>query len=86
MEAAACGRPVVTTNVPGCRDAIINGSTGIIVPVKNAKKLAEAIIYLCSNKNKLQSMSLKARKYAELNFDINNVVNKHLSIYKSLIF
>ena len=46
IEAAACGRPVVTTNVPGCRDAIINGSTGILVPAKNSKKLAEAIIKL----------------------------------------
>ncbi len=85
IEAAACGRPVVTTNVPGCKDTIINGSTGILVPVKNSRKLAEAIIELCLNKKKLQSMSIKARKHAELYFDVNDVVNKHLSIYKSLL-
>ena len=85
IEAAACGRPVVTTNVPGCRDVIINGSTGILVPAKNSKRLAEAIIKLCSNKKKLQIMGIKARKHAELYFDVNDVVNKHLSIYKSLL-
>ena len=39
MEAAACGRPVVTTNVPGCKDAVVHNSTGILVPVKNSRKL-----------------------------------------------
>ena len=34
MEAAACGKPIITTNVPGCRDAIINGVTGILVKPK----------------------------------------------------
>ena len=40
MEAAACGRPTITTNVPGCRDAIVNNHTGVLVPVRNYKRLA----------------------------------------------
>ena len=49
VEAAACGRAVVTTDVPGCRDAIEANETGLLVPIKNAKALAEAIKYLAKN-------------------------------------
>ena len=50
MEAAATGRPVITTNVPGCRDAIIDKKTGVLVPPKNYIKLAKAILNLSRNK------------------------------------
>ena len=50
MEAAACGKPIITTNVPGCRETIINGVTGILVKPKNSKNLAQAIYELSSNK------------------------------------
>ena len=46
MEASSSGRPIITTNVPGCRDAIINNLTGLLVPVCNSKSLSEAIINL----------------------------------------
>ena len=49
MEAASLGLPVITTDVPGCRDAVINNKTGIVVPAKNAKALAKAIEILLSN-------------------------------------
>ncbi|MCH1993726.1 glycosyltransferase, partial [Achromobacter xylosoxidans] len=41
IEAAACGRAVVTTDVPGCRDAIDPGKTGLLVPVRDPQALAE---------------------------------------------
>ena len=84
MEAAACGRPVVTTNVPGCKDAIIKNVTGILVPPKNHILLAQAIKNLCDNRKKLETIGKAARKHALKNFDINNVVSQHLYIYKSL--
>ena len=43
VEAAACGRAVITTDVPGCRDAILPNKTGMLVPIKDAKALANAI-------------------------------------------
>ena len=43
MEASACGRPSITTNVPGCKDAVVNNYTGILIPVKNSRKLANEI-------------------------------------------
>ncbi len=84
MEAAASGRPVVTTNVPGCKDAVLNKTTGIIVPVKNHIALAKAILNLCKNKKKLENFGKAARKHAIKKFDIQDVVDKHLSIYNLL--
>ena len=84
MEAAACGRPVITTNVPGCKDAIIKNVTGILVPPKNHILLAKAIKNLCDNRKRLETIGKAARKHALKNFDINNVVSQHLYIYKSL--
>ncbi|TOG85711.1 glycosyltransferase, partial [Vibrio parahaemolyticus] len=55
IEAAACGRPIVTTNNPGCRDAVIENETGITVPIRDSASLAKAIIYLLENKGIRQS-------------------------------
>jgi glycosyltransferase involved in cell wall biosynthesis len=85
MEAAACGKPVITTNVPGCRDAVINNVTGKIVPVKNSKLLAIAIRNLLENKHKMKLMSKNARKHAEKNFSVKRITQMHLEIYQSLI-
>ena len=85
MEAAACGKPIITTNVPGCRDAIINGVTGILVKPKNFKNLAKAIYELSNDKKKLSYMGKNARKFAEKNFDTKYIVDKHLQIYNSLL-
>ena len=85
MEAAACGKPVITTNVPGCRDAVINNFTGKIIPKKNSVLLALTIKNLLSDKNKMRTMSKNAREHAEKNFDVNKIIQMHLEIYQSLI-
>ena len=82
-EAAACGIPVITTDVPGCRDAIIEGKTGLLVPARNSIELANAIKKLLDDKIKLNKMSRAGRKIAENKFDINKVVARHLDIYKN---
>jgi glycosyltransferase involved in cell wall biosynthesis len=84
MEAAACGRPVITTNVAGCRDVVKHNITGMLVPVRNSRALANAIIYLLKNKVKLTQMGKKALFYAKKNFDIKNIVKKNLEIYSEL--
>jgi glycosyltransferase involved in cell wall biosynthesis len=85
IEGAACGRAIVTTDNPGCRDAIINGETGITVPIQNSEDLANAIIKLIDNPQLRISMGEKARAFAEAEFDVNSVVSKHLVIYSDLI-
>lgn len=84
MEAAACGRPVITTNVPGCKDAIVNNKTGILIPSKNYKALANAINKLSQDRNKIEKFSFEARNYAVDNFNIKDVISKHFSIYKEI--
>ncbi|EJL6339901.1 glycosyltransferase family 4 protein [Vibrio cholerae] len=85
IEAAACGRAVITTDVPGCRDAISPGVTGILVPVKDAKSLAAAISTLCENSQLRKQLGSAGRKLAEDEFDIQSVINAHLSIYEDLL-
>ena len=83
LEAAACGRAVITTDVPGCRDAICDGVTGLLVPAKNAQKLAEAIIRLISDSEERHRMGAAGRKLAEQEFAIERIVDAHLDVYDS---
>jgi len=85
LEAAACGRPVVTTDVPGCRDAIEPGKTGVLVPVRNSTKLAEAIAALLQNPAQCAAMGKAGRELAEREFDVQAVAIKHLAIYEQLL-
>lgn len=85
IEAAAASRAVVTTDVPGCRDAIIPNKTGILVPVKDVDKLAEAIIWLIQNPSKRVKMGKAGRQLAEEKFQIKKVIENHLSIYSDLL-
>jgi glycosyltransferase involved in cell wall biosynthesis len=85
LEAAACGRAVVTTDVPGNRDAIDPGVTGLLVPVKNATALAEAVNDLINDPARCQAMGNAGRALAERVFDVHQVVGAHLRIYKELI-
>lgn len=85
LEAAACGRPVITTDVPGCRAAIEEGKTGLLVPPRDSLSLADKIEYLLGNKELLKKMGNAGRKLAEENFSLDKVVSAHLKIYSSLI-
>ncbi|HAS8389058.1 TPA: glycosyltransferase family 1 protein [Vibrio vulnificus] len=82
IEAAACGRAVITTDVPGCRDAIEPEITGLLVASKNSKELASCISYLLANDERRRNLGRAGRDLAERCFDINNVVDTHLQIYE----
>jgi glycosyltransferase involved in cell wall biosynthesis len=82
IEAAACGRAVITTDVPGCRDAITPDVTGLLVPVKKIDGLVNAIIQLISNKVQRHSMGQAGRALAEQAFDIKQVIATHLQLYQ----
>ena len=83
IEAAACGRAVVTTDVPGCRDAIESNVTGLLCEVKDASSLAQEIEKLIVDTNLRNRMGKAGRKLAEKEFDINKVVEKHFEIYEA---
>lgn len=82
IEAAACGRAVITTDVPGCRDAITSGVTGLLVPVKNSDSLVDAINTLISDSVQRLQMGLAGRQLAEQAFDIQMVISTHLKLYR----
>ena len=85
IEAAACGRAVLTTEVPGCRDAIDPGITGVLVPVRNVVALANAMEALINDSVRCQVMGDAGRALAEKAFDVRQVVAAHLQIYQELI-
>lgn len=84
IEAAACGRAVVTTDMPGCRDAIEPNVSGLLVPPRDAIALADAIQRLLEDDELRIAMGHAGRKLAERNFSIGSVVDAHLEIYRSL--
>ena len=83
-EAAASSRPIITTNVPGCRDAIIPNKSGLLVPVKNSIKLANVIKRLINNRSERIAMGKAGRKLAEKEFRIEKIIKAHLKIYQKL--
>lgn len=85
IEAAACGRAVVTTDVPGCRDAIIENKTGLLVPPRNATALADSIKKLAKDRKVRNQMGASGRALAEKLFSIDNVVSQHLQIYNDML-
>lgn len=85
IEAAACARAVVTTDVPGCRDAITPDVTGLLVPARDANALADAILCLIDDAGLRQRMGQAGRQLAEREFDIRQVQQAHLDVYASLL-
>ena len=85
IEAAACGRAVITTDHPGCRDAIDPNVSGLLVPVRDSDALADAIKHLLNSPELCVKMGLAGRRLAEQYYDIDKVCKKHIKIYKSLL-
>lgn len=84
IEAAACARAVVTTDVPGCRDAIEPGETGLLVPVRDSQALADAIARLAEDAALRQAMGKAGRALAEREFNIEQVARTHVALYDTL--
>ncbi len=85
VEAAACGRAIVTTDVPGCRDAVQAGVTGVLVPARDSDALARALLALVDDPARRQAMGRAGRRLAEQRFGIDGVVARHLALYDSLL-
>ena len=81
IEANAIGRPIITTDSVGCKDTVIDGYNGYIIPIRDAQALADKLRILIEDKNLRQQMGRNARKYAEDNFSIEDVIKRHLDIY-----
>ena len=83
IEAEAIGRPVVTTDSVGCRDTIIDGKNGFLIPIIDSAALANALKRLIDNPDLRHKMGKNAREFAVNKFDIKEVIKVHLDVYKS---
>ena len=84
IEAAACGKPIVTTDAPGCREIVRNNENGILVPKKNVAALTSALRNLIADKPLRIRMGKKGREIACNEFSVEHVVGATLEVYKAL--
>lgn len=82
IEAAAAGRPIVTTDVPGCREVVLDGENGFLVPPRDAISLAAALVKLILDAALRRRMGSAGRARAETLFDLNFVIRQTLSLYE----
>ncbi len=85
LEAAACGRAIVATDVPGCRDIVREGVSGLLVPARNPSALAEAIQKLLNNPETRAKMALHCREIAVNEFSQEVVAQQTLALYQRLL-
>lgn len=84
IEACAIGRPIVTTDVTGCRECVENEVNGFLVKVKDSESLAEGILKLVENSELREKFGKASRELAERDFSIEKVVQQHFDIYRKL--
>lgn len=85
IEADAIGRPVITCNSVGCKETVVDGYNGYLIPTRDVDALVEKLDILLSNATLRLEMGRNARKYAEENFSIDVVIERHMNIYKELV-
>ena len=73
LEAMSCGKAIVTTDAPGCRETVTEGKNGFLVPVKDDKALAEKMLFLYRNPGICEQMGNVSRQIAERRFDVRLV-------------
>lgn len=78
MEACAVGRPIIATDIPGCRETVDEGKNGFLVKVKDSRSLAEGMLrYLNLSDAEKQAFSKHSRKKAEETFDVRQVIKEY---------
>lgn len=82
VEAAAMGLPVITTSSSGCRDAVIDGETGLMIPPRDSNALLEAMRRLANNPELRQKMGNAGRKFVENRYSVEAVLEQTWNVYK----
>jgi glycosyltransferase involved in cell wall biosynthesis len=85
IEAAAIGRPIIATDVPGCRDAVKDSINGFLVPVKNTDKLAEAMLCFMKNNKLKYEMGNASVEMAKEFYDSTMINKQFLNIFETVI-
>ena len=85
IESASCGRAIVTTDWPGCRDIVRDGENGLLVPIKDSQALARAIQKLLDDPELRRRMGKRGRKLVEAEFSEEQVIRETLAVYRELL-
>ena len=85
LEAAACGRPLVAADVPGCREVVRPGATGILVPPHDVDRLAEAIAALAGDPARRVALGRAGRELIECQFTDEIVARETLALYRAAL-
>jgi glycosyltransferase involved in cell wall biosynthesis len=81
MEASAMGKPVIATDVVGCREVVEHGRTGLLVPVRDSEALAKAIIELARDPEQRARMGAAGREKMLREFDERFVIESAIRAY-----
>ena len=73
LEAMSMGRPIITTDMPGCRETVIEGESGFLVPPRSAEALAAAMLRFVSDPGLVVKMGMRSRQLAEEKYDVRKV-------------
>jgi glycosyltransferase involved in cell wall biosynthesis len=84
VEAAACARPIVTTDVPGCREVVQHDVNGLLVPMKNSSALAHALQTLIEDSSRREQFGSRGRQMVERGLSLDKVVSDTLRVYERL--
>ena len=82
IEASAVGRPIITCDSVGCKDVVEDGVNGFLIQPKDVQDLADRLKQLIDSPALRKSMGFKSREFAERDFSIEGVVEKHMELYK----
>ena len=82
LEAAACGRPIVATDVAGCREVVHHGGNGLLVPARDAPALSNAIMALAGDPARRAAMGAAGRRRAETEFAAERINEETLRVYE----
>jgi len=77
LEALSCGMPIITTMQPGCRETVLEGRNGFLIPPKEEEPLVEALKYFLDHPEDIEAMGHESRKLAENKFDVH-LINKNI--------
>jgi glycosyltransferase involved in cell wall biosynthesis len=73
QEAMASGRPVITTDAPGCRETVRHGVNGFLVPVRDSESLAQAMLRFIAQPELIGEMGARSRQFAEENYNVQQI-------------
>lgn len=85
LEAASCGRPIVATDIPGCREIVRHNENGLLIPPPDSKALADAIEVLIKNPELRAKMGARGRKIVEAEFSKEIVIKQTMEVYERLL-